>query len=343
MNKFTSIPTVIIMTDNSNVSYTDILVELLAENPTFNNMCGAIDNVFGANINYPTDQLLRLRSLTQADDISLRQNTMRMLGYDVSRDFITLNGDISQLPSYMFSLYYLHAHSNDFWRFISYVLGKDVVVTPLYTNDYLSFYDKPYGTLNVDGGDWYLTTTVDVSIDIDGLSELVVANIDNIFQNRVLDLFYEFSPINLVIRNFMFSLSMGTTISFVAAAIFDVEIMYIGGYGSTQGQPISQLTSITINGLNSVVAGATTQYQLSLTWAIDTPTWQFLTQIQSGTTFIQNPLYGQQFYLSNSTTVNGVSYLPGLYAFGEWVYSASQYGEGTTFPVNPTGRNRIFA
>ena len=318
------------MTTNP-VTYSDILVELLAQNPTFSNYCGAIDNVFGPNIDFPISQLTNIRSLTQQDDIELRRSTLRMLGYDVTRDFITLNDNISQLPGYMFSLYYENAHSDDFWRFISYVLGRQVVVTELYTNDYVSFYEVPYGTLNINGGDWWKTTKVDVTVDIDGLGSRLITGPGETFQDRILELFYEYAPINLVVRNFLFSLTLNTTISFVGATLLDREMLYIGGDGIIGTQDISMLDNINILGSNTIIAGGSAKYKLALTWNQNISSWQYVTSIDSGVYLPPHPSCGQLFYLTQ--TDNG--FAPYLYSYGEWNPSSTISG-GLIFPSNPT-------
>lgn len=259
------------MTD---VNYSDLLVELLTSNDTYQHLVEAIDSLFANNIDLAIAQIGRLRSLRQTDDVNLRIETLRMLGFDISADFLTSNTDatgqtnvLAQIP-YMFSLYHENAHNNDFWRFISFLLGRRISITPLYTNDYRFFYEEPQGTENIDGGDWYKTTHIDVAIGIENLYSNIIANVNKTYIDRVTDLFYEYTPIQLVVRNMFYALYCDVSqIGFTAADSIDRSLVAIGGNGLYGGQSLSELHDIAIIGDPSLSEGETRQYRLELIWS----------------------------------------------------------------------------
>lgn len=254
------------MTTPSPVQYDELLVEILKNNPTYSDMADAIDVVFTNNIDKPLGTLKSLRALRQTDDVNCRLSTIRLLGFDVAQDFLTLNPNIANIP-YMFSRYYENSHGNDFFKFISFALGRNISVVPLYTADYNSFYEIPYGPLNIDGGDWYQTTHVDVVVDINNLNNQLLPNPGLSYQDRVVELFYGYAPVQMVIKTFLFSLTLNTNFGFVADTVQAARLMCIGGQGLFGGQDLGQLQSLVIYGDLTIVQGQSKHYSLGLVWS----------------------------------------------------------------------------
>jgi len=77
-------------------------------------------------------------------------------------------------------------------------------VTHLYTNDYLNFVEEPQGPLVIDGGTWFKTTHITLTINLFNLDTLVLAAGKTLIE-RTKELFYAFAPTALVINRTDFS------------------------------------------------------------------------------------------------------------------------------------------
>lgn len=247
------------------VNFNEILVEILTDKPTYNDYVNALDNVFSAGVDFPINQLLRIRALRQTDDRNIALSTIRMLGFNISSDFFNLNPDLALIP-YEFARYYENSYGKDFYKFISFILGREVIVTPLYTQDYNTFLETPLGVEQVDGGDWYLTTHVDLVVDITGFADNIISAPGKTFYDQVLQFFYDYAPIQLVVRKLLFSLTVRTTISFVGAFLTDRALLSIGGIGLSGGQNIDDALSVTLFGSDVIVEGNSAQYLVKIEW-----------------------------------------------------------------------------
>jgi hypothetical protein len=91
-----------------------------------------------------------------------------------------------------------------FTKFIDLVLNANTEIVSLYTEDYMNFYEKPGGKLVIDGGTWFKTTHISLSINLFNLETLTISAGRTLF-DRVKDLFYTFAPAALVIDRVDFS------------------------------------------------------------------------------------------------------------------------------------------
>ena len=260
------------MSTNTNKLHANLIPGILAENTTYSDFCNSVEAVYEAKINGTIDQLMRVRFPNQRDDVEVSKNNVRLLGFNVTEDFQLLSGvrgnsSIYKIP-YMFSQYHTTSSSEKFFLFLSFCLNREVVCTPLYTKDYSSFFAKPQGTLSIDGGEWYKTTHVDLSVDITNFDNIVIKPGSDI-KSRIVNIFYEFAPIQLVIKRFWFvkKLKFEPSLSVAMTTKLGRRSVSVGGQGLSGGQPITQLQSIEISGDSHVYSNTMTYYTTILKWS----------------------------------------------------------------------------
>lgn len=104
--------------------------------------------------------------------------------------------------------------SEMFNSFFTYVFGGLFTVSPLWTQDYVTFYEKTNPIVSTpvyQGGSWYPTTHVKLSFD--------PSKMNGASTQSVLDLLYEVSSINLVVES-------------IESVISSIMTIHIAIYGS---------------------------------------------------------------------------------------------------------------
>jgi hypothetical protein len=260
---------------DSPVKFTDLFPDLVIDIDAWNDFLNVADDVFSARIDSPIQQLEEIRDLKPLDvadggtDIEIKDRTIRLLGFDISHDFMSLNREQTAKLAYLFSHYYEQSSTDNWVKFFAFLLGRNVDVLNLYTQDYSSFYEIPLGDLNVDGGTFYKTTHVNVSIDLKGLEGKVIRRPDQALQDRVMELFYEYAPINLVVHQFFFGIPMNFKIFLDAQIYHDTDteqFTTIGLVGPLSGV---EPESIEIHGPDEVLVGSKVKYSLLADWGSD--------------------------------------------------------------------------
>lgn len=184
--------------DNPQSDLMDLVVPIVKNNPTWDDMLEVFNRVMENNVDDPIEQLERIRFITNETDDEILARTARLLGFDLTRDMLNLNADnlvklVSQLP--------LYADQNGtdlFIKFIDLVFNARTIVENLYTKDYVNFYNEPKGTLIIDGGDWFKTTHIDMSIELMKSEEIVLNDGVRLIE-RVRELFSNLAPVALVV------------------------------------------------------------------------------------------------------------------------------------------------
>lgn len=225
------------------------------------------------------------RQKTLDDGVLL--NTAAMLGFNVSYDVLSnirtkFLAHVSQLPLYHLSngrgFQATYNDSNDipidgsFTSFLSYILGVKVTYKELWANgtDMLSYgrfvtkipdnnYERTLG-IPVTPNTWFKTTHIDLNIDITRLkTTLLNKNRDGRdFDTRVRELFYAYSPINLVINNIHYSYYVKATFGFLASAF---KAPYLGYRIGTENVTI---VSCVITGPSTMQSNSSGSFYLSL-------------------------------------------------------------------------------
>lgn len=206
----------------SKASIRDLLSNVLRENPTWTQLAEAIADVFSDNIEAPIDQTANIRSMRQDTDPKILEQTTRLLGFDLTRDVLTLTEEsltkiVTQLP-----LYPLYNSTALFKNFVELILNSLVNVEYLFTQNYVAFYPAPKGPLVHEGGSWFKTTHINLDVSLLNLASLDLSNATDFFA-RVQEIFYNFAPITLVIREFYFGIVFSDT-DWVGGSAFGIAV-----------------------------------------------------------------------------------------------------------------------
>lgn len=214
---------------NTSASVLDLATGEIETNPTWVDLWGAFASVMDSNVENPIVQLENLRYVSLETEASVLADTARLLGFDVSQDVLNLNAEnltkiVSQLP-----MYPDQNGNENFVNFIDLALNAKTRVTYLYTKDYVNFYDTPGGLLVIDGGSWFKTTHITLFVALQSLNTLALSFGQTLF-GRTVELFSNFAPVHLVVRNFVFDIEffdqdwLGNQAFGIGTAIGDTDI-----------------------------------------------------------------------------------------------------------------------
>lgn len=201
--------------DYGKSSVEDLLVQPLESNETWKDLVAAFNWVMENNVDSPISQLEVIRHITQQSDRQLLKVTARLLGFDSTQDVLDLSSDnllrlVSQLPRFP------EQNSTVYFKnFIDILLNARTEVKYLYTQDYVNFVETPGGPLINEGGTWFKTTHIDLSIALRSYDTLVIQE-NQTLNSKVNDLFFSYSPITLVIERKNFAVEETTEVRFGA-------------------------------------------------------------------------------------------------------------------------------
>lgn len=174
----------------------ELLHEFVQENEAWDDLIQACETVSDERVGAMNKALLEVRDLAYVKDERLLEQNLRLKGITLSDEIYNLRGtEIFKSLAAMPSFSELHG-SPKYARFLSFLLGREIKVSRLYTSDYVNFSPMPEGRLIHEGGNWFQTTHV----------ELEVENIEELGHNAealVQRLFYRFAPIEEVIYRTM--------------------------------------------------------------------------------------------------------------------------------------------
>ncbi len=191
--------------DTTRASIKELLTNTLGDNKTWAELVDAAAQVMEVNVEDPIDQLTKIRYIRRDTDPNVLALSARMLGFDLTQDVLYLNAEnltkiVTQLPHYPD-----HNSTKYFINFVDMILNAVTDVRYLYTKDYADFVEQPNGRLVIDGGEWFLTTHIELNIGLLHLDSLLLADGESLF-SRVKALFHNFAPIALVIERFYFTI-----------------------------------------------------------------------------------------------------------------------------------------
>ena len=184
--------------DKPQADLLDLAVPIIKSNPTWEDMTDVFQQVIDTNVDAPISQLERIRFITNESDDNVLASTARLLGFDLTQDLLGLNSDnliklVSQLP-----MYADYNGTDLFVKFIDLMFNARTVVKNLYTRDYVNFREEPEGKLITEGGDWFKTTHIDLSIELLRSENIVLTDGVKLI-DRVRELFSNLAPVALVI------------------------------------------------------------------------------------------------------------------------------------------------
>lgn len=189
------------------LNLSELDVEFIRQEPMWGSFLSALEAFYDQEVREPLRQLQDIRDITESTDVNFVWNAIRDMGINVPTDMIV---DPERLYNsvYMIPLLYQVTGREAAYRAISFVLGRRCTVYDLYTEDYLEFYEEPYGPLRIDGGTWYKTTHVNLEMQKVANDDRIVLPTGTTLKDRFLTAFYSMAPINIVIDKFYFSIEV---------------------------------------------------------------------------------------------------------------------------------------
>jgi hypothetical protein len=193
--------------------------EVFANNQTWLDFLNALAEVLQEQVREPLSQMEDIRHFVDETDPFILVETIKMLGFDIPADLIKHNIEKLSRAVYMLSMFHEISGVEGFERSIEFVLGREVIVRTKYTNNYVDFYTEPQGPLLIDGGDWYQTTHISLGMELVPGDRNLILPIGKTLQDRLLDAYFEFAPINQVVDDFFFIQKIHATI-FLSGKIY---------------------------------------------------------------------------------------------------------------------------
>lgn len=164
----------------------------------------ALAEVLEEEIRSPIKELEDVRHFVETTDPFILSNTIKTLGFDLPADLIQHNIERLSKSIYMLSMFHEISGVEGFTNSIAYVLGREVRVTGLYTNNYVDFYPEPKGPLLKNGGDWYATTHISLGMELIATDRNLVLPIGKTLADRLIAAYFEFASVTEVIHDFYF-------------------------------------------------------------------------------------------------------------------------------------------
>lgn len=188
----------------------------VSRSPVWSDAVEAFDVVLKRNVDEPNKQLAELRHLRDNFDRDILMKTCRMLGFDITQDVLDLQTDLTKLVTQL-PLYSDHNGTYLFQKFIELLLNGECEVDHLWAEIFPDDLDHYYNWSTdapadkskwlVNGGNWIQTTHIDLYIGLlYGARDLdtIVLKPGQTLVQRIIEIFFDYAPIALVIRNFWF-------------------------------------------------------------------------------------------------------------------------------------------
>lgn len=241
--------------------------EIFFSQPWFADFTEAYADVLNDRIRYPIAQLEKIRLIDSDTDPYVVLQTLKQIGFDLPSDFIRhnlrrLGNSVSQLV-----LYAERSGCNDYAHTMSFILGRSIDSTGLYTNDYSNFYSRPYGTLQVDGGEWYKTTHIELGMQYLSSDYKLLLPRGKTVRDRFLDTFYEFAPWNIVVERFYFNIDVGASLHLSGTVLKQPKRYIDVGVGAMH------IAELAIIGPSEVFEGTTQPFELMAKMTNDDNSW----------------------------------------------------------------------
>jgi hypothetical protein len=215
----------------SSITYEGLQPEIFSEELTWLEFFEALSETVEEQIRSPIKELETIRDIIETSDPVIVANSIRQMGFDIPIDIIQHNVDRLARAIYMLPLFHETSGTTEFTKAISFVLGRETIVHDLYTKDYVDFYRQPYGPLNIDGGDWYKATHIGLAMEMISTDKNLIVAENQTIKDRLIDAFYEFAPINLVIHNFRFLIQMKGSLDITGTMFVRPDRFYTFGNG----------------------------------------------------------------------------------------------------------------
>lgn len=211
------------------INFESLQPEFFSNQQTWMEFMEALADVIQEQVRDPIGEIEDIRHIVEGTDPEVIANTIKQLGFDIPFDLIEHNSERLAKSVYMLSLFHEISGTKDFVKGVQFVLGREIEVRNLWTNNYVDFYPEPGGPLLADGGDWYQTTHIDLGMELLPSDKNLVLPEGKTMADRLMDAYFEFAPINHVIRDFYFLLPTEVTIGLAGKIYVDkIDFLTIG-------------------------------------------------------------------------------------------------------------------
>jgi hypothetical protein len=238
------------------ISFEGLEPDIFFAQTWYQDLATAYANFLNKYIRDPMNQLEHIRDYSYGRDPEVLQMALEDMGFILPEDiaghnYDTLHHVMHQLPNYCD-----RSGTKGFDRQISFLMGRYVTTESLYTKDYQNFYPQPMGALQVDGGEWYKTTHVNLSMQIlPGDAHLAIPE-GSSRKERLLEVFYDFAPWHLVVKEAYETIGIGGELGLAGwVAKFPKRYLYLGVGANT-------LDNFRLEGPTDVKELQTAQYEL---------------------------------------------------------------------------------
>lgn len=246
------------------MTFDNLETEMFTSQVVWQDFLDALADFYQEQVREPMEGLREVRNITEKTDPNVVLLTLRDLGIDTPLDLI-LNPDRLMKSVYMIPLIYQHSGLDSMWRVIEFILGRRMSVQYLWTQDYIDFYPEPYGPRRVDGGTWYKTTHVNLTMQTTGSDARIILPRNSTLKDRLLSAFYSYAPVNLVIDKFAFTIDVESSDLQMSAVVekHHRRVMRFGENGTeidpNTGLPIRNFSMV---GNDKIEMGGSAQYYL---------------------------------------------------------------------------------
>lgn len=185
------------------IDFSELDVDFIREQPLWGSFLEALQDFQEAHVRGPLRMLQEIRDIKATTDIAFVKQALADMGITLPPDMI-VNPERLYNSVYMIPLLHEVLGRESAYKAISYILGRRVVVYDLYTEDYVKFYEAPYGPLRIDGGTWYKTTHINLEMQMVGSDTNMLLPTGTTLKDKFLSAFFTLAPINIVVDQFFF-------------------------------------------------------------------------------------------------------------------------------------------
>lgn len=290
------------------IDFSDLDVEIIRQQPLWESFLHALQEFLTDEVREPLRQLQEIRDIKASTPAIFVQQALQDMGITIPPDMIVEPERLFD-SVYMIPLLHQVLGLDSAYRAISFVLGRRVITRDLYTEDYLEFYETPYGALRIDGGTWYKTTHITLEMQKVADDQNISLPKGTTLKDRFLSAFYQLAPINLVIDQFYFAIEVENKDDFgihgfvykqpvrrlIADAnyTFDNVDMHVDGTDNADNNESYSFRVVTARGEEAVAINWTSTHPQKIVWNGNTATF---------TDFAEDTL------VTVSATVKGNSY-----------------------------------
>ncbi len=238
-----------------NTTFRGLQPDIFFSQPWFKDFADSYAKTLDDVIRYPIWQVENIRSIdVAAQDSVVAKQTLMQYGFNFPDDIIRHNYKnlISSIP--FITLYGERSGTEDTAKLMSAILGRKIDITPLYTENYEDFYAKPHGPLQVEGGNWYKTTHVDLSMQVIPSDVNLEIPRGKTMRDRFLSAFYDMAPWSIVLNQFTFQYVTRSELR-IGGAVgkYPKRFLYVG-------DTIARLTAIRLDGPVQVTESTSHEY-----------------------------------------------------------------------------------